>query len=277
MLHMTVDSILQQTAYPAFEVIVVDDGSTDGSCDRYRDTTDPVTVVAGENLGVPRARNLGAKHAQGDYVVFLDAHCTVSANWLDLFADALEQPSVAIVGPSFSRLGEDEPRGCGMTWVNDKLHTAWFEPQDIKPPYEVPFTPGGCQAFRLATFNELGRFDEGLTKWGYQDIEICLRAWLLGYRVMVNPDSRVAHHFRDKRNFDVPDEGVLYNYLWIIHKHFSSRRIRRCIRAIEEYPNLEKTIDRLYESDLFAVRAEMEAVRVHDDDWFFRAFIPDLR
>ena len=147
MLHMTVDSILQQTAYPAFEVIVVDDGSTDGSCDRYRDTTDPVTVVAGENLGVPRARNLGAKHAQGDYVVFLDAHCTVSANWLDLFVDALEQPSVAIVGPSFSRLGE-ESRAAVADLVNDKLHTAWFEPQDIKPPYEVPFTPAARPGWR---------------------------------------------------------------------------------------------------------------------------------
>jgi GT2 family glycosyltransferase len=277
MLHMTVDSILQQTAYPNVEVIIVDDGSTDGSCDQYRDTADPVTVVSGENLGVPLARNLGADHAQGEYVVFLDAHCTVSPNWLDLFSEALAQRNVAIVGPSFSRLEEPEPRGCGMTWVNHQLHTAWIEPQDVKPPYEVPFTPGGCQAFRLSTFKAIGRFDEGLTKWGYQDIELCLRAWLLGYRVVVNPDIRVAHYFRDKRSFDVPDQGVLYNFLRVIHKHFSSQRIRRCIRAIDRYPNLEKTIDQLYESDIFVVRAQMEAARVHDDDWFFRAFIPELR
>lgn len=277
MLHMTVDSILEQTTYPNYEVIIVDDGSTDGSCDRYQDSGGPVRVIRGESLGIPRARNLGAEAARGEYVVFLDAHCTVSPSWLDLFAEALARPDVAIVGPSFSRLEEPEPRGCGMTWVNHRLNTAWFEPQDIKPPYEVPFTPGGCQAFRLSTFDKLGRFDEGLTKWGYQDIELCLRAWLLGYRVMVNPDSRVAHYFRDKREFEVPDQGVLYNFLRVIHKHFSSKRIRRCIRSIQEYPRLEESIDQLYASDIFQVRAQMEAARVRDDDWFFRTFVPELR
>ena len=67
MLHATVENILQQTAYPRIEVIVVDDGSTDGSCERFQETEDPVTVITSSTLGIPRARNLGA--------IVRSAHC----------------------------------------------------------------------------------------------------------------------------------------------------------------------------------------------------------
>ena len=83
MLSMTVENILEVTAFPSIEVIVVDDGSTDGSCDAYRDTIKPVRVITSNQLGIPRARNLGAEEARGEYVLFIDAHCKVSANWID--------------------------------------------------------------------------------------------------------------------------------------------------------------------------------------------------
>ena len=205
MLRMTVESITACTTYPEFEIVIVDDGSTDGSCDVYRAGTagDRTRVVDGGGGGIPRARNLGEEHASGAYVVFLDAHCRVSANWLDLFAEALRRRDTAIVGPTFTRLEQAEPKGCGMTWLNHKLEKTWFVPLPTDKPYEVPITPGGCQAFRRDTFRTIGRFDEGFTKFGFQDVEICLRAWLLGYRVLVNPAVEIAHHFRTERNYQV--------------------------------------------------------------------------
>jgi glycosyltransferase involved in cell wall biosynthesis len=176
-LHRTVESILNDTTYSPFEVIVVDDGSSDGSCDRYVDGDERVRLVKAESVGIPRARNLGAEHARGEYVLFIDAHCTVSPGWLERFVAALRPPDVGIVGPAFTRLEEPEPRGCGNIWINHKLECAWLEPLDTDKPYEVPITPGGCQAFRKKTFEKLGGFDAGFTRWGYQDEEICLRAW----------------------------------------------------------------------------------------------------
>ena len=148
MLSMTVENILEVTSYPDIEVVIVDDGSTDGSCDAYRDTAKPVRVVTGNHLGIPRARNLGADVARGEYVLFIDAHCTVSENWIDRFIAALAARDVAIVGPAFTRLHEPEPRGCGNMWINHRLESAWLEPLASDRPYEVPITPGGCQAFR---------------------------------------------------------------------------------------------------------------------------------
>ena len=277
MLSMTVENILEVTAYPNIEVVVVDDGSTDGSCDAYRESTRPVRVITADHLGIPRARNLGAEHARGEYVLFIDAHCTVSANWIDRFIEALNARDVAIVGPTFTRLKEPEPRGCGNVWINHRLECAWLEPLETNKPYEVPITPGGCQAFRLKTFRALGGFHTGFTRWGYQDEEICLRAWLLGYRVLVDPAVTVAHYFRDNAGYSVDDKDVLYNFLRLIHLHFSPRRIRRCIAALGEYPGLEEAIDRLYTTDVFEQRKEMNAAQRRTADWLFRVFMPELQ
>lgn len=275
LLHMTVDSICEQTTYPDYEIVVVDDGSTDGSCDRYRDTLGPVRIVESGGVGIPRARNLGEEHAKGTFVVFLDAHCRVSANWLDVFAAALRKQSIAIVGPTFTRLEDPEPKGCGMTWLNHKLEKTWFVPEDTNKPYDIALTPGGCQAFRRNTFRSIGRFDEGFTQFGFQDVEICLRAWLLGFRVVVNPTACVAHYFRESRNYEVEDIGIVYNYLRLIHTHFAPSRVRRCLRDLGPYPNLEQAMDDLYKSDVFELRTDLEAARVFDDQWFFEQFVPE--
>jgi glycosyltransferase involved in cell wall biosynthesis len=277
MLAMTVENILDVTTYPRIEVLVVDDGSTDGSCDAYRQTEKPVTLITGDHLGIPRARNLGAEHAQGEYVLFIDAHCTVSSNWIDRFIQALAAPDVAIVGPTFTRLKEPKPRGCGNVWINHRLESAWLEPLEIERPYEVPITPGGCQAFRKATFQALGGFDNGFTRWGYQDEEVCLRAWLHGYRVLVDPKVVVAHYFRTKAGYEVADQDVLFNFLRMVHLHFSPRRIRRCIAALGDYPGLEDAIDRLYTTDIFKKRSDMAVAQRRSADWLFAAFMPELK
>jgi glycosyltransferase involved in cell wall biosynthesis len=187
LLGMTIESILSQTAYPNYEVIVVVDGSTDGSCAALAPLDGRVRVISSEGLGVARARNLGAAFARGEYVVFLDAHCRVSPNWLTGLAAALAPSDVGVAGPCFTRLHEPEPRGCGMMWPDLRLDPTWFMPAPTQQPYAVPLTTGACQAFRLATFKTLGCYEEGFTSWGFEDVEICLRAWLLGYRVVANP------------------------------------------------------------------------------------------
>lgn len=269
LLRMTIDSILSQTDYPNYEVLIVDDGSTDGSCEPFKAADSRVQVIRANGVGVAKARNVGARHARGEYIVFIDAHCRVSQNWLSCFEHALRPMDVCVVGPCFTRLEEPEPRGCGMGWTDYTLAQSWYEPLAIVETYEVPITPGGCQAFRRSTFQSIGRYDEGFSQWGFEDVEICLRSWLLGYRVVVDPTVVIAHYFRESRNYEVNDAEVTYNFLRMIHLHLSPRRIRRVLKAVSTNLLVPEALDRLYCSDVFAIRADLLAARTYNDDWYF--------
>lgn len=276
LLHMTVESVISETDYREFEVVIVDDGSTDGSTDRYRGAAANVRVVDGGGLGVAKARNRGAEDARGEFVVFLDAHCRVSPNWLGRLTRELRDPRVALIGPTFSRLNEPEPRGCGVAWTDSGLNTTWFEPLKVRHAYDVPLTIGACQGFRTDTFKAIGRYEEGFASWGSEDLEICLRCWLLGYRVLADPEVTVAHHFREVRNYEVDDDDVNYNVLRMLFLHFSAPRIRRILHRFGSIGGIDRALDSVYASDVFKVRAELQAVRRRSDDWYCAEFAPSL-
>jgi GT2 family glycosyltransferase len=159
-----------------------------------------------------------------------------------------------------------------MTWINPILETAWLISDAALDHYPVPLAPGGCQAFRRDTFHSLGGYDEGLVRWGFEDIELSVRVWLLGLTVTACPSVAVAHWFRDAREFEVTDETVLLNFLRFIHLHFSAPRIRRILRAASQVYALGKALDLVYASDVFVQRSYWAQRRVYTDDWFVSTF-----
>jgi glycosyltransferase involved in cell wall biosynthesis len=275
LLAMTVEDILATTEYGSFEIVIVDDGSTDGSCDPFA-ARPGCRVIRASGLGVAGARNLGADHARGELLVFLDAHCLVSANWLARFDAVLADPEVGVAGPCFTKLRESYPKAAGMTWIDHTLQTAWGYPLTPDRPYEVPFVPGGCQAYRAELFREIGGYERGFTRWGFEDIEISLRLWLLGYRVVVDPAIVIGHYFRTEAAYDVKQRDLAFNLLRMIHLHFGPKRIRTVMQAIGGTPELDGILDDLYRTDVMEKRTALARKRAHSDDWFFQTFVPRL-
>lgn len=116
-LRECIDSVLAQTGDAAYEIILVDDGSPDGSgkiCDSYAARYDHIRVIHTENHGVSHARNVGLAAAEGQYVLFLDADDLWEAGLLDTLAQLCrETPDMAVFGNV--RLMEDGQKKPGVT------------------------------------------------------------------------------------------------------------------------------------------------------------------
>jgi glycosyltransferase involved in cell wall biosynthesis len=271
----TVACIVEQTDEPDFEVIVVDDGSTDGSGDRVMEAfadSGRIRLVRGEGLGVAGARNHGAAVATGTVLVFLDAHSYTPPGWLPPLLAAFERPEVGLVGPTFGSLRHDpRVRGSGMTFVDAGLHTAWLHPRP-GPPHPVPLTPGCCHALRRSDFEALGGYDDGMTRWGSEDLEICLRVWLLGSEVVIQPASTVYHLFREEHPYPVDIAAVLHNLLRMALLHFGPARFSRVVDHYKVWPGFAESMARLLAGDVLSRRRHWEEVRRRDDDWFVTNF-----
>ncbi len=277
-LRRTVDSLLASLPSGG-EIIVVDDGSTDGSADCLGDCRESVTVIrSGGRLGVAGARNFGAQHACGGVLVFSDAHVEVPADWAAPLLAVLARPEVGAVAPGISimRPTAVESTGYGQKWRDATLVTDWLGRQS-KEPYPVPLLGGGFLAMRREFFAATGSFDSGMMVWGAEDSELCIRLWTLGYECWVVPSVDVAHRFRPTYPYQVSWEPVLHNKLRLATVHFGPERLRRVVERLKQNAAFPAAIARLASSDVESRSSLMRSLRRYDDEWFFSKFKNELK
>jgi hypothetical protein len=169
------------------EVIVVDDGSTDGTCDIAIATGARVVPSAGGGAGPAAARNVGAANATGDLLVFLDADVAVHRETLLRFHDCLAaHPEIAAVFGSY----DDNPDHEGfISQYRNLLHH--FVHQEGRR--EASTFWAGCGAIRRAVFMEVGGFDERYRRPSIEDIELGGRLRRAGHRVWLRPEIQAVH------------------------------------------------------------------------------------
>ena len=271
-LSMTIGSI-QETITGTYEIIVVDNGSTDGSTEFIEQKDDPHIRLlnTGERLGVAGARNYGAAFAEGTILIFIDAHMLFPQHWLTPILDVLHEEQVELVVPAVSAWGNPHAIGYGISWKGERLEPSWLGKQS-SDPYSVPLAGGCFQAFRREFFYEIGGYDPGMTNFGSEDLEMCLRIWLLGYQVKIVPQVDISHRFRRTAPYSFGWLDISYNFLRLIYGHFSEQRIERVIAAHAATPDLEEALRRVKISDIWLRRRTLALKRKYDDDWFFRTF-----
>lgn len=267
---------MKNTSYPSFEVIIVDDASTDGSGDRVAAGfagENRVLVARASGLGVAGARNLGAQIATGEILIFLDGHSYTPPGWMPALAEPLQNQEVGMVGPAIASLSEGSNGGVGlgMVWRDASLDYEWL-PRQADKPYSVPLLPGGCQVMRKADFAKIGCFDSGMTRWGSEDLELSFRTWLMGYRVLVQPQAVIYHLFRKSHPYQVETSKIVYNRLRLALLHFQDDRAARVLEYYKEIPDFGRIMIWLLESDVMERRRQLQKLRSRDDEWFFSRF-----
>jgi GT2 family glycosyltransferase len=180
-------SSLQNLTYPDYEIIVVNDGSTDGSqdiIDRY-----PFRTITTANQGVSAARNEGLYAAKGDIVAYIDSDAKADPDWLTYLATTfLESRVAAVGGPNF--LPEVD------NWIAHCVYRSPGGPtQVMMDDQSAEHIPGCNMAFWKLALEEIGGFDPGFTKAG-DDVDICWRLLERGYKIGFSPSAVVWHHRR---------------------------------------------------------------------------------
>jgi glycosyltransferase involved in cell wall biosynthesis len=221
LLRACLTSILEQTTYRNYEIILVDTGSVEPATHHYYDhlSNDPriqIVEYAGP-FNFSAANNLGVQHAQGDILLFLNNDTEVLiTDWLEELVGWVERPEVGVVGCKLIRPDQTiqhagiimgvEGHGSHVFDGNYEDSYGMFGSSEWYRNYLA--VTGACMILRREVFAELGGFDE-VYQVGYSDIELCLAAVSAGYRVVYTPFARLLHHEGGTRGLTLPPGDVL--------------------------------------------------------------------
>jgi N-acetylglucosaminyl-diphospho-decaprenol L-rhamnosyltransferase len=182
----------------AFEVIVVDNCSTDGSIERLHLPDERFRVLpAGENLGFAEGSNRGIAASQAPFVVTLNPDTTVAPDWLSALQRATARhPDVAMFGSTqIDALNPDRLDGCGdaYSFLGMPWRGCYGYPVQTIPPEGETFAPCGAAAlYRRETLERVGGFDKAFFCY-LEDVDIAFRIRLQGGICVQVPDAVIYH------------------------------------------------------------------------------------
>jgi GT2 family glycosyltransferase len=202
MLGRCLDSLARDTSAKA-EVIVVDNGPDGGEIDEARGRENVLVLGDGANLGYAAGSNLGARHATGDVLFFLNPDTVVEPGTLGALVERLEDESIGIVMPRLRLLDEPELLNSsgatvhltGMAWSDGYRAPA----ASLNGLREITYANGSVLAIRRVLFEELGGFTEEYFVY-LEDLELGWRARMRGLRIVLDPAGDVLHDYEHARN-----------------------------------------------------------------------------
>jgi GT2 family glycosyltransferase len=219
-LRICLPSLLAQS-YKALEIIVVDNGSSDDS-EEVANSFQVKWLALKENVGLAPALNRGAAVATGDFLLFVNNDMRFDREFVVTLVSALvkDETIFAVDGMQFSwegsvpghmatRLTQGHPPRVSSVEMVPGLYFYMEECAEITPVF---MASAACMLVRKEVFEKLGGFDARLPL-GYEDAEICWRAWIHGWKTMYVPQAICWHRVGSSTG---SEEGLRFNFRGIL-------------------------------------------------------------
>ena len=244
-LNTTIRAIASSHVSSKYHIVVVDDGSTDGSVKCLDHTSLITTISTGpKSRGLIYAKNLGLNQATSRYVCFMDGHMIAHDGWLDYLRETLDElggkalvsgniPDVAYMG--LAPHGAMPRQQYSYTLRNRMLDTQWYLHSGCfrNSPYYQPLTPGGLMFAEREYLQQLGGFAEELRMWGGEDVELSLRNYCMGGSNIVDPRVSIYHYFRDSSFVGWASKmDLAYNSLYIATRYLPAEYYKATKRSV---------------------------------------------
>ena len=213
----------KSTSYENYEIVVVDNGDLRPETLKAVTDTGCALVHFLEPFNVARKMNIGARHASGDYLLFLNDDIEViEPDWIQHMLQLAQREGIGAVGAKL-HFEDGTLQHAGVTFDDDGL------PDHINRGYPGSYpgyflsavgtrnylaVTGACLMTRKEVFDRVGGFNEAFAI-NYNDIDYCLKTVTAGYRVVFSPDARLYHFESKTRERTVaPEEIALFKSLW---------------------------------------------------------------
>jgi len=231
------ESLRRQT-FRDFEVIVVDNGSTDGSLDLLaRDYPEVRVLALGENWGFAGACNVGIRAARGEFVILLNNDTEADPRWLEEVVAVFERrPEAGIVASKMLLFDQrDTFHTAGDFYRVDGIpgnRGVWEKDEGQYDREEVVFSAcGGSAAYRREMLDRIGLLDEDFF-YSCEDVDLAWRAQLAGYRCVYAPRAVVYHKLSATGGGVTASFYDGRNFIYLLVKDYPSDLWRRHWRAI---------------------------------------------
>jgi len=284
---------LVTTIGPAFETIVVDNGSTDGSVEWLERHHPAVQVVAvGENVGFGAANRLGVDSARADYIAFLNNDTIVEPGWLAVLTGVLDDCNDVAAACSLLKLMAHpeviNANGGAMTWIGNGFDRDFGQPCEpvlhqasVSRFEHVLFPTAAAMVIRKRDFLASGGYDPTFFMY-HEDVDLGWRLWLAGRRVVLCRESVVYHHFGGTSqawwgaSFSAR-LGARHNLRSLI-KNYNRRNLRRSVYRLNRTWIAERRFGFLIDAwrwnlrrlpDTLRERSRIQRSRVVSDDALF--------
>ena len=217
---LCLESIIRSTEYPNYEIIIVDNYSTDETREKLKlweaAYSNIKVILNDENFGFAKGNNQGLEHASGEYLVLLNNDTVVPPGWLSRLLRHLRDPQVGLVGPVTNNIENKAKIEVEYSTILEmecfaSAHNYKFDNQVASMNKLIMF----CVAMRRGVYDQIGPLDERFEVGMFEDDDYCLRTTSKNYQNLCAFDVFI-HHF----------QSVSFRKLENFHDLFINNKIR---------------------------------------------------